>query len=256
MKRGTSQRSYMRRMLPFVGLLGIALAANGCDQTPTSRRTEPSVTAPSPSPTPLPPPSPTPNAIVTGTVSGEGQALANVRVEVRLVERNSYGRVDLITDASGRYRADIANGASLQAWVTAYHPAFRFQPCAAGFQQSEPGPSERIVDVNLISVEGLSQLTPTRVAGNRTISGTIYTLTSTGKQPVADAVVLWDFTSDDFQAWTKTDSSGRFTLCGLPVNSPVVLFALKGAAETYQQGWLSVGPGSNDVDVEVIVKRP
>lgn len=244
------------RMLPLGALLGVALAANACDRSPTSPKTEPSVTAPS---TPPGPPPPTPvaaNVTVTGIVSGDDQPLANARVEVRMGERVTWRGVHLTTDASGRYRTEIVNASPLQVWVTAFDEAFRFQPCAAGFQQSQAGPGERTIDVRLKSAEGLSQTTDTRVPGYRNISGTIYTMTSTGKQPVAQAGVLWDLLSDDFQAWTKADPSGRFTLCNLPTGREVVLFAVTGAYDTYQQGWLSIGPGGDDVDVEVIVKRP
>lgn len=252
--RETHDRSDVRT-LAVAGLLALPLAVIGCDQTSTSQRSEPSVTAPSVPPSPPPPIPSTPNVFVTGTVSGDGQALPNVRVEVRLVDGRSHGRVDVRTDASGRYRAEVRNSSSLQVLVTAYHDRYQFQPCAAGFEQSEPGPPERSADVRLSSAEGLAHSTP-RVPDRRNISGTIYTLTSTGKEPVPDAYVLWDLTNDDFQASTKTDASGRFTLCGLPVNSTVLLFALRGAYSTYEQGWLSVGPDGGDVDVELIVKRP
>lgn len=85
-------------------------------------------------------------------------------------------------------------------------------------------------DVTLTSRENLvagnSRLPPRR-SGTRTVSGVVFEVTETGRQPVAGASVGWEGDMDLVVAHTLTDTSGRYLLCGLPETRLNSLFALK-----------------------------
>jgi hypothetical protein len=238
-----------------LGVLLVTLLVVGCTQRSPTVPSQDSA-PPAGEPPVVAPVQPTTSIVLTGIVSGDGQPLANVNVEVEEVLPNGCcSRQFLKTDASGRYRVDMPNR-SLSILVTAYHhDRYQFQPCAAGFEQSELGPPERTVDVSLFSAEGLSRAVTLRVAGRRNVTGTIHTLTTTGKQPKSDASVAWDLWNDVHVAWTQTNAAGRFTLCGLPMNRRVQLYAQSGRYEEFRWGWVTVEPGG-DSDVEMILERP
>jgi hypothetical protein len=183
---------------------------------------------------------------VTGLVFGNGVPLAGAIVEVR--DRHVMERTT--TDASGRYGVEVRSGDSPTVWVTAYHDQFGFQPCGAWVDQTDSTPAGRTVDVQLSSAEALSGGVPVSTAGRRRISGTIYALTPAGRQPVSDAIVAWDLSNDDHKAWTQTDSAGRFTLCGLPVNDRVQIAAFGSPG----WAWLMVEAGG-DTSVEVTLRE-
>jgi hypothetical protein len=208
-------------------LLAIVLAVSACDQTPAS----PTVQLPS--------------LELTGTVFGDHQPIANASVTVA----SGAAAVTAKTDASGRYSARILGfPVPVTFFVTALAPErFTFQPCATWFETTGPDPLE--VDVALSSAEGLLNGPPARVAGRRNVSGTIYTPTSTGKQPVSEAHVAWDLSADNFKAWTQTDGAGRFVLCGLPMNLSLSIFSQHGRAS----GLSTVAPGG-DVDIEMVLR--
>jgi hypothetical protein len=182
---------------------------------------------------------------VSGLVTGDGTPLTDVDVEVR----NQHVMERARTDASGRYRVVVHSADSPTVWVTAYHhDRFRFQPCGAWVEQLEFDPAERTVDVKLSSLEALSGEVPVAAAGRRRISGTLYALTSAGREPASDAVVAWDLSDDDYKAWTQTDSAGRFTLCGLPVDRVHLI-----AREGNQYAWMDVEAGG-DTSVELTLE--
>ena len=68
---------------------------------------------------------------------------------------------------------------------------------------------------------------PPRGPGTRTVSGVVFEVTETGRQPVAGASVGWEGDMDLVVAHTLTDTSGRYLLCGLPETRLDSLFALK-----------------------------
>src|ERR1700730_12605541 len=88
--------------------------------------------------------------------------------------------------------------------------------------------------------------------GVRSVSGTVVEMTATGSQPVAGASVVFGAGSaasgpsavfepaENPAAYTYSDATGRFALCGLPANDTVYLEA--GAAGT-EVGYVSVAPG-------------
>jgi len=200
--------------------------------------------APTETPVSSSPVQPNASPTVTGLVFGNGVPLADAIVEVR--DRHVMERTT--TDASGRYRVDVLSGDSPTVWVTAYHDQFGFQPCGAWVDQTDSTPAGRTVDVQLSSAEALSGGVPVSTAGRRRISGTVYALTPAGREPTSDVVVAWDMSDDDYKAWTQTDSAGRFTLCGLPVDR-VHLVAVQGN----QYAWMDVEAGG-DTSVELTLE--
>ena len=85
-------------------------------------------------------------------------------------------------------------------------------------------------DVTLTSRENLvdgNSHQPPRMPGTRTISGVVFEVTETGRQPIADASVGWEGDMDLIVAQTLTDTSGRYLLCGLPETRLNSLFAWK-----------------------------
>jgi Fibronectin type III domain len=198
-----------------------------------------------------PPPS-IPDLVVTGIVYADGP-LKDAVVEVR--GQGGIGanwRVDATTDASGRYRVVINQSFSTTVWVAAHDARFPLQPCAVWFDYGATAKEERIADVRLTATPGPSSAPPAPVTGQRRISGTLYTVAPEGKQPVSDAYVVLDLSSDDVQTWTKTDADGRFALCGLPADRSILIHAYA-FQQTGPQAWLVLGPGG-DADVELILK--
>ena len=196
-----------------------------------------------------PTPPVTGNLIVSGIVSGDGTRPVSARVEVRSVFPS--WRHDTSTDASGRYRAVIATPMPARVWVTAYQSMN--QPCAVWFDHRASDSAERTADVSLTERPGLSGVPSSPAADRRTISGTVYTLSSAGKHPAADAWVAFDLVSDDFQAWTKTDADGGFALCGLPRDMPLQIYASTRLPEGWVQG-CSLVDSSGDATIELILK--
>lgn len=232
-------------------MVWIAFAVTGCDRTPTVPSPNPPTTPPS---EPAPPPAPPGTVVVTGIVSGDGVPLGNARVHGwKTTPRwglNTFSGTT--TDASGGYRAEVEVPSEfpLTVWVTAEKDGYPYQPCAAWFQLARANEAAaRTVDVDLRSAGNLSMAQAPRAPDRRTISGTVYTMTSTGKQPVRDAFVSFDEWNDAFVASTVTDSAGHFMLCQLPVNRTLLIHA----GVPYQgQGWVRVDPGG-DAKIELIL---
>jgi hypothetical protein len=224
----------------IIGLVSMAEAQTRWTGTVNHVASASAAAAPS-GPTPA---SSTANLIVTGIVTRDGQPLGNARVEVRSIIFPSW-RHDTSTDASGRYRAEIDTPTPARVWVTAYEPSMN-QPCAVWLDHTTSDGVERTADVSLTtSLEPLAAPSAP-VAGRRKVAGTVYRRTSTGKQPVSGAGVAFDLSNDDYQAWTGTDADGRFTLCGLPVDSWLQIYA----STRLLQGWSWVEPGG-DAEIEL-----
>ncbi len=258
MKRQSDSRRGRQAAFVAGNLLVIALASAACGRTPTSPTGEPPTSVPGPA---LPPsPTPTPpggtSLVVTGIVSGDGNPLRDARVEVRALNWDFPGnwRIDARVDGTGRYRVEKLNSGTTTVWVTAYHDHFRNQPCAVWFDYRPSGRTERTADVSLSATAGPPGAPLTLVAGQRRISGTVYTLTPTGKQPVSGASAYFDLSDSDLQARTTTDVDGRFMLCGLPLDRPLQIVGyLFLAPFQSQQAYSLLAPGG-DADIELILK--
>jgi hypothetical protein len=131
--------------------------------------------------------------------------------------------------------------------VTAYKDGF-VQQCAATAVMG-PGVS---LDLRLTSIANLSTAQPLSSAGYRTVSGTVFESTPTGRRPVADAVVSAYSEAlyyADAVAFTRTDAAGRYWLCGLSQGWIPYLIAEKGG---YNFTNAVVEPGTDaTVDIQL-----
>jgi hypothetical protein len=75
------------------------------------------------------------------------------------------------------------------------------------------------VDVTVSSTTDLVALnasTGPMPPDSRTVSGTVFEMTSQGRQPARNVWVGWEAAMDGLVAETRTDASGRYRVCGLP----------------------------------------
>jgi hypothetical protein len=120
---------------------------------------------------------------------------------------------ELTADDAGRYAARIqprdkpATGVRLWAYARSdgYLPR-----CAA----SAP-PGDFSIDLWLAPATGPAGPLPQSAPGSRTVSGTVFENSPAGRAPVRDAQVAW-YMFYDYMAATRTDSEGRYSLCGIP----------------------------------------
>jgi hypothetical protein len=111
------------------------------------------------------------------------------------------------------------------------------------------------VDLAVSSVADLAALNvPGAVTppGSRTVSGTVFETTATGRQPLENAFVGLEasLVADGFfVAETRSDAAGRYLLCGMPEGRITPLIAAKSG---YTSAVFSVEPGLHAVvDVEI-----
>ena len=87
---------------------------------------------------------------------------------------------------------------------------------------------------------------------SRTVSGTVFEITSNGRQPVRNVWVGWEASvMDGVVAETRTDAAGHYRLCGLP-RERITLLAAPAYGNVF---FASVDPGSDAiVDIELARK--
>jgi len=92
---------------------------------------------------------------------------------------------------------------------------------------------------------------------SRTVSGTVFEITSNGRQPVRNVLVGWtppaaSGLDDFFMAETRTDAAGHYRVCGLP-RERITLSAAPAYGSVFSS---SVDPGSDAiVDIEIARKQ-
>jgi hypothetical protein len=186
-------------------------------------------------------------------VFGDGQPLANATV-------NLIGEIGFSptrkTDASGRYRVEFVNGIRAGVFVSASDDRFTFfQPCAAWIEPTEAIPLEKTADVHLASAMSSMNVGSQIVAGRRRVFGTVRTMTATGLQPVPGVEVVLLGADEYRNASTSTDTAGRFSLCGLPIDQRLHIYSDISYEPEPSFRWAStrVEPGVSDANLELIL---
>ena len=86
---------------------------------------------------------------------------------------------------------------------------------------------------------------------SRIVSGTVFEITSNGRQPVRNVWVGWEAAMDGLVAETRTDAAGHYRVCGLP-RERITLSAASAYGNVFSA---SVDPGSDAiVDIEIARK--
>jgi hypothetical protein len=107
------------------------------------------------------------------------------------------------------------------------------------------------LDLTLSSTRDLVALNATGPSSpdSRTVSGTVFEITSSGRQPVENVWVGWEASvMDAFVAETRTDAAGHYRLCGLS-RERITLSAALAYGNVF---YASVDPGLDAIaDIEV-----
>jgi hypothetical protein len=234
----------MLKQWSAAGSLVLAIACGSSESAPTA-----------PSQTPLPQTG-SQTGSLSGIVAENGQPIANVSVNAWIETGGAggysysywYAHGPTYTDASGGYRlTSLDKGAHV--WFELNKDGY-VQQCAASAIIS----GDLTMDVALVSTTHLTASATPSAAGLRSVSGTVVEVTATGSQPVAAAQILFGETGAGFAidenpfAYTSSDSTGRFALCGLPANDTITLEGLDATGARY--GYQSVAPGQTS-DVQI-----
>jgi hypothetical protein len=153
-----------------------------------------------------------------------------------------------LSDGTGHYK--IANWPDWTgiAWVQASKEGYTQQCVARATIQGDTSLDIALTPLGNLDVE--SSPTPIATTGSRTVSGIVYELTPEGRRPVENAWVGWEHFLDFVVASTRSDSAGRYLLCGLPQERFDGLFATKQGYNNVS--YVSVDRGTDTVvDIEV-----
>ena len=201
---------------------------------------------------PVAPTAPTFTAAGTVTLSGvvaeDGHPIENARVEAWWSSGRSATAYESITDAAGRYR--IAGlpmpREGITFWAIARKDGYVQQCVETATTQADAS-----LDLRLTSIANLSAARPRSGPGSRTVSGAVFEMTPTGRQPVEGASVAYSEGSLYYEdvAFTTSDPTGRYLLCGLPEGR---LWGLHATKQGYSISNVSVQAGSDAiVDIEI-----
>jgi hypothetical protein len=215
-------------MVMLVGGFLVMLASGACDQG------RPNTILPTAPTVPQAPAVPT--VTLSGTVierfSGQPIQGAHVGLWPRTYPANRSWNWHAhlgTSDAAGRYRITGVEADFGPFWVyaTTQRDLSQYtQQCATTVTLNADASQDVILTSRENRVAGNSHQPP-RMPGTRAVSGVVFEVTETGRQPVADASVGWEGDIDFVVAHTLTDTSGRYLLCGLPETPLNSLFAWK-----------------------------
>jgi hypothetical protein len=187
---------------------------------------------------------------LSGVVAENGHPVENAQVGVAGLQSCSNGCSFRqfnagagMTDAAGRYRINITRPEETTAtlWAIASKKGYVQQCVATTTTQADAS-----LDLRLTSTANLSAARPVSNPGERTVSGVVFEVTPTGRQPVEGASVGWEGLLDAVFAETRSDAAGRYSLCGLSLGRIDGLFALK-------QGYSNVTYASVDAGADTVV---
>ena len=190
---------------------------------------------------------------VTGRVlvhSGEGiEPAAGIRIFGWKEMANGSGATTgpITTEADGSYR--IMPGLDVLRVRVAGMNAGLYQPCAvtANLQGSIGTYDVHLVsDLSLLGVN----LPDVFMSQGSLLTGTVYEVTDSGRQPLANAAIDLDALGGDgvLIATTRTDSEGRFVLCNVPFGPNLYLIASKEGFHLSGRGQID---GTSSVDFEL-----
>ena len=219
----------MRRLSLWVVVASLVLACDS-DRTPIS---------PPPAPT-----APTPVSSgfsFTGTVfevtSGGRHAITGVSVSLRNTIGNSstFFQKGASVDTNGRFNISGLGEGRAAVWA---HKDGYVQPCAVTLTIT--GDTKR--DIEIVPSSAVEQTTIARLQDYRTaiLTGTVFAVTGGVRTLMAGASIGIEIDMDYVNASTRTDGSGRYTLCGLPPEVAALYLAAPGT-ERLPGPWKSLG---------------
>jgi hypothetical protein len=189
--------------------------------------------------------------IITGVVADEsGRPIAGASPDACCVSGGTYSHWQKpgVTDANGRFQMTGIPGGTLL-WFRVFKDGYVPQ-CAAPPVTVQ---GDLAIALPLVSTANLTATAPS-APGFRSVSGTIVTATTIGKEAVAGAVVAFSPYEDFEPAWTYSDQAGRFALCGFPLNETVTIGAfVRTASVPSLRGYVTVPPGQT-TDVELVLQ--
>ena len=154
------------------------------------------------------------------------------------------------TDEKGHYQiSSLQDG--FRSWITASTMGY-LQPCAAQITLH----GNTTVNLQLVPASALSASSDAgsnRVPGTRNVTGVVYRVAADGKHPVPGVFVAFDAMSDIYLdpvyvSTTISDSTGRYSLCGLPMNQTIYLDAFGGVPGG---GQTSISAGTTDAVADI-----
>lgn len=149
------------------------------------------------------------SGVVTLRTTSGTRPLASVGVGgfVVMANGNGYGTTPVTTDADGRYEFSTVPNGFVILYAGAPHA---YQRCVAiGTVNGANG----VKDIELLD----SAVTrPETSADSPTLSGVVYRNTAAGKQPIAGAVIEYEYPFV-IATTATTDAQGRYSFCQLPI---------------------------------------
>lgn len=247
-----------RSSLSAVAVVAVILMA--CNESDPQPGLSPAVPIP-PGARPSPaPPAPLPTHTLSGRVvesTEQGvRPLADANVSMSLfappgVFPHETVLPPVLTDSEGRYRVpDLPHEYSVRLQAgTVYSPGW-LHPCGAAATMN----SDAVVDIEVVSSPEAART----IRDSPIISGVVYEMSAGGRRPIAGASVGYEgvcWTGEFPNAWTRTDSNGRYELCRL--SPPDVLgggciTAFAGGGS----GWSGLLSVRGDMVVDIEVTRP
>jgi hypothetical protein len=120
---------------------------------------------------------------------------------------DGYGMAPVVTDANGRYEFSNVPSGVVVLYPSAPHA---YQPCA---DVATVGGANGVKGLELVDSAATRPATP---ADSPTLSGVVYRKTAAGKEPIAGAVIEYEY-SPVIATRAVTDAQGRYSLCQLPL---------------------------------------
>jgi hypothetical protein len=126
-----------------------------------------------------------------------------------------------LSDADGHYTVSGIPANFESFWAVAWNTGSSAQQCATLVAPDGTGSTPDVALTTRETLAASNSRFPPHAPGTRTISGEVFQTLETGRQPIEGAWIGWDTGQrvDDqavFAAFTFTDESGHYLLCGLP----------------------------------------